>query len=233
MRLACPPGAGDARQPVLKGRGIKINPDRSFIIKPMDDKDKTMERLIEENNQYKKRIAELGELLSKQQKTETELRKLSLSDDLTDLYNRRGFFTLMEQQLKMAKRLKTPILLLYADIDNLKKINDTFGHNEGAKAIIDAANILKSTHRESDIMARIGGDEFVVLPVGATEDNAEIIKARLQKNIDAHNSKNNRRYKISISVGIKEFDPLSSHSLEDMLHQADILMYEDKKSKKF
>ncbi len=198
----------------------------------MYDKDKTIEHLKEEINKYKRRIAELEELLSKQQKKETELRKLSLNDDLTDLYNRRGFFTLTEQQLKLAKRLKTPILLLYADIDNLKKINDTFGHNEGAKVIIDAANILKSTHRDCDIMARIGGDEFVVFPVGANQDNAEIIKARLQKNIDAHNNKNNRRYKISISVGIKEFDPLSSHSLEDMLHQADILMYEDKKSKK-
>lgn len=199
----------------------------------MNDKDKTIERLIEENNKYQKRIIELEELLSKLQKKETELIKLSFTDDLTDFYNRRGFFTLMEQQLKMAKRLKTPILLLYADIDNLKKINDTFGHNEGTKAIIDAADILKSTHRESDIMARIGGDEFVVFPVGAKEDNAEVIKTRLQKNIDAHNNKNNRCYKISISVGIKEFDPLALNSLEDIIHQADILMYEDKKSKKF
>lgn len=199
----------------------------------MNDKDKTIERLIEENNKYQKRIIELEELLSKLQKKETELIKLSFTDDLTDFCNRRGFFTLMEQQLKMAKRLKTPILLLYADIDNLKKINDTFGHNEGTKAIIDAADILKSTHRESDIMARIGGDEFVVFPVGAKEDNAEVIKTRLQKNIDAHNNKNNRCYKISISVGIKEFDPLALNSLEDIIHQADILMYEDKKSKKF
>lgn len=198
----------------------------------MNDKDKIIERLIEENNKYKTRIAELEELLSKQQTTENELRILSLSDDLTDLYNRRGFFTLMEQQLKLAKRLKTPILLLYADIDNLKIINDTFGHNEGARAIIDAANILKSTHRESDILSRIGGDEFVVFLVGATGDNAEIIKARLQKNIDAHNNKNNRCFKLSISVGIKEFDPPFPYSLEDMLHQADILMYEDKKRKK-
>jgi len=198
----------------------------------MHDKDKTIERLTDENNKYQKRIAELEALLSEHQENETELRRLSLNDDLTDLYNRRGFFTLMEQQLKMAKRSKTQILLLYADIDNLKAINDTFGHNEGAKAIIDAANILKSTHRESDILSRIGGDEFVVFPVGATGDNAEIIKARLQKNIDAHNSKDNRCYKLSISVGIKEFAPPFTYSLEDMLHQADLLMYEDKKSKK-
>lgn len=198
----------------------------------MDDRDKTIERLTEENNLYIKRVAELEEQLSNQQKKENELIKLSLTDDLTCLYNRRGFFTLMEQQLKMARRMKTPILLLYADIDNLKAINDTFGHNEGAKAIIDAANILKSTHRDSDIMARLGGDEFVVFPVGAKENDSEVIKARLQKNIDAHNNKDNRCYKLSISVGIKEFDPLSPHSLEDMLHQADLLMYEDKKNKK-
>jgi diguanylate cyclase (GGDEF)-like protein len=198
----------------------------------MKDKEKTEKQLLEDNYRLLKRISELEKLVSRQKQLEDQLRTLSLTDDLTGLYNRRGFFTLAEQQLKMAKRLKRGVLLLYADIDNLKKINDTYGHHEGALAIIDTANILKSTYRESDIIARIGGDEFVAFPVGALEDNAEAVTTRLKNNIDTHNKKNNRPYKLSVSIGIKECVPQSPYTLEDMMNEADELMYRQKKSKK-
>jgi diguanylate cyclase (GGDEF)-like protein len=198
----------------------------------MKDTEKTEKQLLEENHRLLRRISELEKLLSKQKQLEAQLRTMSLTDDLTGLYNRRGFFTLAEQQLKMAKRLKRGVLLLYADIDNLKTINDTYGHSKGASAIIDTANILKSTYRESDIIARIGGDEFVAFPVGALEDNAEAITTRLKNNIDAHNKKNNRPYKLSVSIGIKECVPQSPYTLEDLINEADQLMYKQKKSKK-
>ena len=86
---------------------------------------------------------------------------MSLHDELTGLYNRRGFITLAEQQLKIADRMKTSILLLFGDLDGMKFINDTFGHQEGNQALIDTTNILKDTFRGSDILARVGGDEFL------------------------------------------------------------------------
>lgn len=96
------------------------------------------------------------------------LHTISLHDDLTGLYNRRGFFTLAEHLLKLAKRQQEGLFMLYADLDDLKKINDTLGHQKGDWALIDTANLLKETFRESDIIARIGGDEFVVMPIETT-----------------------------------------------------------------
>ena len=95
----------------------------------------------------------------------------ALTDDLTGIYNRRGFFFLANQQIEMAIRNKRMLLLLYLDIDNFKNINDELGHENGDRALIESANILKNTFRKSDIIARIGGDEFVVFPIDTIEDN--------------------------------------------------------------
>ncbi len=163
---------------------------------------------------------------------EEKLKRLSLVDELTGLYNRRGFFALIEHHFKLAKRQNRKLLLLYADLDNLKDINDTFGHQEGDKMLTDAAKILKSTYRESDIVARIGGDEFVVFPVGGCEENVEVIKSRLQDNIDTYNINKERGYRMSISVGISCFNPVSPQSVDEILAEADRLMYSCKKNKK-
>ncbi len=162
---------------------------------------------------------------------EEKLKTLSLTDELTSTYNRRGFYALVEQQLKLSKQLKRGMFMLYADLDNLKEINDVFGHQEGDFLLIDAANILKNTYRDSDIIARIGGDEFVVMPVGFTEDTIETIISRLQKAIEIHNSKSNSRYKISISVGIAYYDPEYPCSIDDLLLQGDKSMYAQKRQK--
>jgi GGDEF domain-containing protein len=122
----------------------------------MKNKNKITEQLIKENNKLQKRISELEKLLSKQKQLVAELRTLALCDDLTNLYNRRGFFALAEHQFKLAKRYKRRIILIYADIDNLKHINDTFGHDAGGLVITDTANILKTSLRDSDIIARFG-----------------------------------------------------------------------------
>ncbi len=99
---------------------------------------------------------------------------LSLVDDLTGIYNRRGFSALAQQELKKANRIKRGMLLLFADVDDLKKINDSLGHQEGDLALIETANLLKETFREPDIIARIGGDEFVVLAAETSADQAPI-----------------------------------------------------------
>src|SRR5208282_5416520 len=109
---------------------------------------------------------------------EEKLHALSITDDLTGLFNRRGFYTFAEQQLKLAGRQKKKIYMLYADQDNLKEINDTWGHQEGDAALVDIAAIFKECFRDSDVVARIGGDEFVVVPIGEKGGNIEAILAR-------------------------------------------------------
>ena len=162
---------------------------------------------------------------------EEKLKALALTDKLTGLYNRRGLFALVEQLIKLSKRQKTGMFMLYTDIDNLKEINDTLGHKEGDLVIIDTANILKMNYRDSDIIARIGGDEFVVIPVGTAGDNPEEITARLQKSIQVYNTKVNRSYKLSLSAGIAYYDPENPCSVEELLAQGDKLMYEQKRYK--
>jgi diguanylate cyclase (GGDEF)-like protein/PAS domain S-box-containing protein len=159
---------------------------------------------------------------------EEALRALLLIDELTGLYNRRGFSTLTQQQLKMADRAKRRMLLLFADFDDLKRINDTFGHPEGDRALIEIAGILRATFRESDIVARIGGDEFVVLAIETDGAPAEVITARLQENLEAHNAREDRRYKLSLSIGIAHYDPEHPCSINELLAQADRAMYEKK-----
>jgi diguanylate cyclase (GGDEF)-like protein/PAS domain S-box-containing protein len=163
---------------------------------------------------------------------EKELKALSLKDDLTGLYNRRGFTTLAEQHIKMAKREKIGFYVLYADLDNLKMINDTFGHKEGSRAISDIANIFQETYREVDIIARLGGDEFAIIHVGLTGDNIDIIDSRLQAKIDSFNLRNKRVFKLSLSVGISYYDPEHPCSIDELIVKADTLMYEHKKNKK-
>ncbi len=163
---------------------------------------------------------------------EDKLRTLSLTDELTSLYNRRGFFTMVEHILKIAKRMKKGVYMLYADLDKLKVINDTGGHQEGDLALIDIANILKATYRESDVIARVGGDEFVIIPVGTAGDNIENIIGRLQKNIENHNATKKRNYTLSMSCGIAYFNPEAPCSLDELLAQGDKMMYQQKKLKR-
>lgn len=172
--------------------------------------------------------------ITDRKQAEEALRSLSHIDELTGLFNRRQFFALAEQQLKIAIRTKKKLLLLFIDVDGLKRINDNHGHTEGDLALIDIANILKGTFRESDITARIGGDEFVVLAVKNTDAdvNGEIPTTRLQNNLDEHNAKGSRGYKLSISVGTTQFDPEQPLSVDELLARADALMYEQKRGKK-
>ena len=138
--------------------------------------------------------------------------------------------TLADQQIKAATRTNKKMSLLFIDIDGLKRINDTLGHEEGDRALVSAANVLKQTFRESDIMARMGGDEFAVLAVDAAE-NPEIVLKRLAEQIGLHNAVPDRLYEISMSIGAAVYDPKAPCSLDDMISRADTLMYEQKKMK--
>ncbi len=177
-------------------------------------------------------IVHVSKDITEKKKMEEELRSLSLTDELTGLYNRRGFFTFVQQQQKIAKRQKKEVVMLYADLDGLKEINDTYGHHEGDQALSEIANILKETFRESDIVARLGGDEFAVFPIETKTENVETITARMQKNIDIHNEGKTRGHKLSISWGLAYLDPSKLVSIDTLLTRADKAMYEQKQLKK-
>ena len=183
-------------------------------------------------SKQKRAEKELVKEIAERKRMEEKLYALSVRDELTGLYNRRGFFTLVEQEFKQANRTKTGIMFLYADMDNLKEINDTYGHHEGDKAISEVARILGSTFREADIIARVGGDEFVAVPVGTTGDAVNIISDRINRNIEAFNSERNRGYNLSLSFGIVSYRPNSRTTIDELLSQGDKLMYEQKRQKR-
>lgn len=160
-----------------------------------------------------------------------ELQSHSITDDLTGLYNRRGFFAITKEYLKRASRNKTKMFLLFIDMDLLKNINDTFGHHVGDAALIKMAEILKTTFRDSDIKGRMGGDEFAVFPIDSNLAGTEIAIGRLEKNIADFNSANNASFKLAFSTGVSCFDPDYPSSIEDLILRADKLMYEQKRTK--
>jgi diguanylate cyclase (GGDEF)-like protein len=160
-----------------------------------------------------------------------ELRSLALTDDLTGLCNRRAFYALAEQQLKVSRRKSQGLLLFFADIDDLKQINDCYGHHEGDLAIVRAADVLRQSFRDSDIIARIGGDEFVVLALEAACQSEQAILQRLEESLDAENAPKSRR-RLSLSVGVARFDPQHPVSLGDLIALADNEMYREKRNRK-
>lgn len=170
--------------------------------------------------------------ISEHKQAEEMLRSQSLNDDLTGLYNRRGFLALADQQMKLARRKKSDTtLLFFADLDGMKWINDTFGHQEGDRALIAAAGIFKNTFRESDIVARMSGDEFVVLALETTGDDGSPLSTRLQDALNAHNAQTDRGYTLSLSVGVARYDPEHPCSVQELLARADSLMYQNKRGK--
>jgi diguanylate cyclase (GGDEF)-like protein len=169
--------------------------------------------------------------ISERDRIEKELRALSLTDELTGLYNRRGFWTISEQQLKYANREKKGLLLLVADLDNLKKINDTLGHKEGDLVLVKIAAILKQSTRESDIIGRLGGDEFAILAMESPGIKPESLTIRIKENIDTFNAKSNKSYKLSLSMGMVHYNPDQPCSIEELISTADRLMYNQKRQK--
>ena len=171
--------------------------------------------------------------VTERKEQEQALRSLTIIDDLTKLYNRRGFLTLAERHLKLAARKKTGVFLLFADLDGLKLINDTFGHLEGDRALIDAADILRTSFRSADIIARLGGDEFTVFPIEAATQSASILIGRLDEQLQRHNEVNQSRgYRLALSVGIARFEPDSSWSIDQLLEHADKALYQQKRQRK-
>jgi two-component system cell cycle response regulator len=160
------------------------------------------------------------------------LRSLSLIDDLTGLYNRRGFTDLGEQYLKLARRSGRGVTMVYLDLDRFKTINDSLGHHVGDRALLRVADILRATFRRSDIIARLGGDEFGVLALEAADESSELLVQRLRERVVEFNRSSPEPYQLSVSIGMAHHDDDLRVRLEDMVAEADSAMYREKHGKR-
>ena len=160
------------------------------------------------------------------------LRSLSLIDGVTNLYNRGGFADLGEQYVKLARRSAQGITLVYVDIDRFKTINDSLGHHVGDRALRKVAEILRVTFRRSDLIARLGGDDFAVLALEATGEDAKALVERLRRQVSDSNETSKEPYQLSISVGMARYDGEGRATLEGLLDQANEAMREEKAEKR-
>ena len=162
---------------------------------------------------------------------EQQAQEAALRDDLTGLHNRRGLLHVMDALTKLAVRAERPLSLVYIDVDHMKAINDTYGHVQGDRALVDFARILEANLRESDFIARLGGDEFCVVLSGGNEGQDRAAVARIEGAVREHNAGGERPYEVSFSVGVAHFDPAHPSTIEDLLGEADAAMYRHKAEK--
>jgi diguanylate cyclase (GGDEF)-like protein len=162
---------------------------------------------------------------------ECEVRALSLRDDLTQLYNRRGFYVLAEQARLLARRAEEPFSVLFLDVDNLKPTNDALGHEAGSALLREMAEVLRDCFRETDVVGRMGGDEFVVAG-RMSEEEMGVATRRLEELAEEANGRGKRAYLLHFSVGVVTAEAGEDKSLEELVEAADQLMYEQKRAKK-
>jgi diguanylate cyclase (GGDEF)-like protein len=156
-----------------------------------------------------------------------EMHRRSLVDELTGVLNRRGLEEQMVREMKLARRRNQTMALLFVDVDNFKAVNDEHGHAEGDRALREVADLLAGSFRQSDLVARIGGDEFVVVALDTTIDDIAIPEKRLQKGLERRNN-SHRPYRLSLTLGISVYDPARPCSFWELVAQADQQMYERK-----
>lgn len=154
--------------------------------------------------------------------------QLATIDDLTKISNRRGFVALAQNSISLCARQGSPVSMVFFDLDKFKPINDQFGHAEGDHALIAFADLMRQSFRDSDVFARIGGDEFVVLLTNTEQDRAAQIVERFRSQVDAYNKESKRGYDICFSDGVVSMLPDQDTLVDNLLREADVLMYEKK-----
>lgn len=178
--------------------------------------------------QTEKRTREHAEELDRRSRIEEELKRIAITDVMTGLLNRRGFFLEAERSLKLARRRGERSALIFADLDGLKSVNDSLGHEVGDELIRDGASLLQQSFRDADVVARLGGDEFAIFTFDCAEPQA--ILDRVRDNIECFHQRCSRPYRVSFSTGIVTCDPASSCPLSEYLSLADQKMYAQKRS---
>jgi len=228
----CPTSRGDC--PITDHRQI-IDRSERILLKADGTRMPVLKSVIATNLRGRLCLIETFTDLTERKALEEQLKELSLTDDLTGISNRRGFMQFAEKQMQLAERMKCELHLIFADIDNMKWINDTLGHDMGDEAICEAAQLLCCSLRRADIIGcgRLGGDEFAMLLTSVTmvqgeHPALERIKARLQE----LNALPDRKYQLEISFGTARFDPENPCTLNQLFGEADRKMYECKRSRK-
>ncbi len=182
-------------------------------------------------NGKKKGMIGVYQDITERKQMEEKLEKLARIDSLTGCYNRRYGLELLDRQIKLSQRSKSPLLLAFLDIDKFKLINDTFGHDEGDIALKEVCGLLKSTLREIDIICRMGGDEFLLIFPDSSLKEASLIKERLSKDLIKLNHFLKKPYKIALSIGFSEYDPDNPLPMDELIRIADEKMYKEKKTR--
>lgn len=191
-----------------------------------------LKRMLDVSEKFWGTVVTLNDI-TKRKHVEEQLRVQLLIDELTGLHNRRGFLVMAEQHVKMARRLRKGMIMIAVDMDGLKTINDRYGHQEGDAAIAETALILKQCFRESDIIGRMGGDEFAVLLIeGADIPSEQVLADRVHTHLRVRNENKGRDYQLSFSTGIFHCAAECTKSLDELLAQADALMYQQKQNNK-
>ncbi|MBP7401455.1 MAG: GGDEF domain-containing protein, partial [Clostridia bacterium] len=175
--------------------------------------------------------ARLAKAVVELQEFNSKLNRLSVRDELSGLYNRRGFFEAAASLLSGQDNASPGFLVVYADVDGMKGINDTYGHAEGDEAIRAAADVLCRAFRGDDVVARMGGDEFVVLAKNVSEEHVPKIRERIETLLLEHDKNSGKPYRLDISLGFSSHRPVKPVSLEELLHDADLRLYQEKKRK--
>ena len=170
--------------------------------------------------------------ITERKQLEEKLEKLSRIDSLTGCYNRRYGLELLDRQMKLSHRSKSPLLLAFLDIDRFKPINDTYGHDEGDLVLKEVVKLFKSTLREVDIISRMGGDEFLIIFPNNSLKEAPLIKERLNKDLIKINQTLKKPYQIELSIGFSEYAPDAPLAMDELIRIADQRMYKEKKKKK-
>lgn len=170
--------------------------------------------------------------ITERKRMETELERLSTTDELTGLWNRRGFSTLAEQELKRARRTASYVLLFYIDLDRFKEVNDVYGHTEGDRVLVDAARLLQESCRGSDVVARLGGDEFAILALDGTGEGEHIIPERISEALGRLNEAHAHPYVVGLTLGVVRLRPGEEMDLAALLTRADQRMYSAKRAKR-
>jgi diguanylate cyclase (GGDEF)-like protein len=185
--------------------------------------------IIKEQREIKK---QLEANLAKSVAANKKLDEMSRIDPMTGVTNRRGFFMTIREILKNPQNKGKKAAAIYADMDNLKIVNDEFGHDEGDFSIKTIAKILTESFRSSDVIGRMGGDEFAAFAIINQDSHSEKIKERIQNSMKKFNDQSDKPYFVNISIGIHEFIIDDTVDIEQILNKADAELYIEKKEKK-
>jgi diguanylate cyclase (GGDEF)-like protein len=169
--------------------------------------------------------------IAERKRVEKELEYHARTDELTGIANRRAGMIFLTNQVHLSRRSKSHLCVCFADVNGLKGVNDTYGHEEGDKLIRTVCQAMKDTLRESDFIARLGGDEFLTVFPQCSISLAAEVWERVEKRLEALNKESGKPYRISVSRGFAECDPDNIKSPDELIQIADQEMYQDKQGK--